>query len=67
VRSDPRKDYTPGIRGKLRRGRTRDSVLNAWRVTMPLPNISAAQIEWLIQRSARMIQLVAGKLGQIWR
>jgi len=45
----------------------RDSVLNDWRVTMPFPNISAAQIEWLIQRSARMIQLVTVKLGQIWR
>jgi hypothetical protein len=67
VRSDSRKDYTPGIRGRLLRGRMRDSVLNEWRVTMPLPNISAAQIEWLIQRCARMIQLVAGKLGQIWR
>ncbi len=65
--SDSGEDYTPGIRGRLRRGRMRDSVLNEWRVTMPLPNISAAQIEWLIQRSARMIQLVAGKLGQIWR
>jgi len=32
-----------------------DRVLNEWRVTMPLPNIGAAQIEWLIQRNARMI------------
>ena len=67
MRSDSRKDYTPGNRGRLLRGRMRDSLLNEWRVTMPYPNISAAQIEWLIQRSARMIQLVAGKLGQIWR
>jgi len=33
-----------------------DSVLNEWRVTMRLPNISAAQTEWVIQQVAAYIE-----------
>ena len=33
-----------------------DSVLNEWRVAMPLPNISAAQIEWVVTQVAAHIE-----------
>lgn len=39
------------------RGRTHDSVLKDRRFTMPLPNISAAQISWVIQQVASYIDM----------
>jgi hypothetical protein len=46
----------PASGGRRVRGRTHDSVLNDRRFTMPLPNISAAQVEWVIQQVGAYIE-----------